>query len=220
MFRIAAIAAVAVAAAAPGTAEAQRATPPDWKWATDEPATLIVDGEMSEGTWHFVAMPPGWHVTMGPGGILYDPALHAEDRFALEAEIFLFPGESDAGYGVFFGGTDLDQPGRAYLAFLARRDGAAGVFRFAGTRSDPIVDWARHEAVVPHTSGTAKNVIRVEAERDSVAFVVNGTQIVKLPRTSLAADGHFGLRIGADVNVHTSNLDFTRRLAPTPVARD
>jgi hypothetical protein len=217
--KIAALAVVAVAITANAT-EAQLVTPTDWKWVTDEPATLIAEGEVIEGKWHFVAMPPGWHVTMGPGGILYDPAFTAEDRFALETEIFLFPGASDAGYGLFFGGANLQGAGRAYIAFLARADGAVGVFRFAGTRVEPVVDWRRNDSTVPLGQEAVKNGLRIEAERDSVAFKVNGTQIVKLPRTSLAMDGHFGLRIGAGLNVHTSNLDLTRRLAPTPRRED
>lgn len=43
----------------------QLKTPEDWKWRLDEPAALSASGKMEAGEWWFVAMPPGWHVTMG-----------------------------------------------------------------------------------------------------------------------------------------------------------
>lgn len=45
-------------------------------------------------------MPPGWHITTGPGAVLYDPARVADGPFTLEAELFLFPGGNQDGFGV------------------------------------------------------------------------------------------------------------------------
>ena len=41
----------------------------------------------------FVAMPPGWHITTGPAGIFWDPALSATGNFRAEMEVFLFDPE-------------------------------------------------------------------------------------------------------------------------------
>src|SRR5262245_53482294 len=49
----------------------QLQTPTDWQWRTDTPAKVTADAKLGPDSWHFVAMPPGWHVTMGPGGLLY-----------------------------------------------------------------------------------------------------------------------------------------------------
>ena len=43
----------------------------------------------------------------------------------IETEIYLFPGQSEGGYGVFLGGLKLDEePGPSYDVFLLRWDGA------------------------------------------------------------------------------------------------
>jgi hypothetical protein len=166
----------------------------------------------------FSLMPPGWHVTTATGGgILFEPAHTATDRFIIEEEVFIFPGQSEEGYGVFVGGRDLESSGRSYIAFLARTDGSAGVFRFSGTGAKPIVAWTRTEAVLPPgQSEPTRNTLRVLAEPDSVTFLANGKEIAKLARSSVALDGHFGLRVGNGLNLHVSNLDITRRLAPSP----
>lgn len=204
------------ALAGPAAAGAQSVTPPDWKWVTDRPASVVGDQEIPEGGWRFVEMAPGWHVTMGPGGILYDPAHMVESRYAVEAEIFLFPRSGEAGYGIFTGGRNLDSANRSYFAFLARFDGSAGIFHYAGDEVHTIVDWSRSATVLPgKPDGTAKNVVRVEAEMDSVRFLVNGQRVAALQRPDGLA-GHVGLRVGAGVNLHASNLDITHRLAPVP----
>jgi hypothetical protein len=49
-----------------------------------------------------------------------------------------------------------------------------------------------------------------------VRFVVNGERVAAWPRASLAVDGAYGFRIGGGVNLHITNLDVTRRVAPFP----
>ena len=110
----------------------QLKTPEDWKWRLDEPAAMST-GKMEAGQWWFVAMPPGWHVTMGPGGVVYHPGYRATGRFVVESELFLFPDSSDEGVGVFVGGQSLgDQESPAYAALLLRKDGSATVVRRSG----------------------------------------------------------------------------------------
>ena len=198
---------------------AQLKTPSDWKWRTDGPATLMTDGtQPTLEQLYFVAMPPGWHVTTGPGTLLYQPEFSGRGNFAVEAEIFLFPGDSQEGYGVFFGGKSLDESSAqpTYLAFLARRDGQAGVFERSAPGLTPIVDWATNDAVVPHAGGegTAKNVLRVDVNLNEIVFSVNGKPVTKVPRAGRTLDGHVGFRIGPRVNLHASRLDVTYRLAP------
>ena len=64
---------------------------------------VVFDDEAAEdSSLFFVAMAPGWHITSGPAALLYDPVRTAEGEFRLEAEVFLFPGESDSGFGLMF----------------------------------------------------------------------------------------------------------------------
>ncbi|HUF48790.1 MAG TPA: hypothetical protein VMM93_13315 [Vicinamibacterales bacterium] len=203
---------------------AQFKTPTDWKWRTDGPAALVVEGskttEVAAGReWFFVAMPPGWHVTTGPGAVLYPPDYLGRGNFGVEAEVFLFPGESQEGYGVFAGGRDLEE-GRApsYLAFVARRDGRAGIFVRTAAGLTPLVDWVENDAVLPNLGGTdaVKNVLRVEVGPAEIQFSANGKPIASTPRTPHDLAGHVGFRVGARVNLHASRLDVTYRLAPVP----
>ena len=80
---------LAVCACAPALLTAQLTTPTNWKWRQDAPAPLAAGSKMEPGSWVFVQMPPGWHVTTGPGVLLY-PATNGEvdGNFTLEAEIF------------------------------------------------------------------------------------------------------------------------------------
>lgn len=197
---------------------AQLQTPSDWRWRTDEPAKLVAQQKVPEGSWRFVAMPPGWHVTTGPGTLLYHPDETASGRYALEAETFLFPGTSEEPFGVFVGGQGLEGSSPAeYTAFVVRRDGQAAVIRRTAGEARVLVPWTRHEAILAHTGkGTAKNVLRVEVNPGDARFLVNGQEVATVPGERLQADGRFGFRIGSGIDLHISTLDVTRRLAPPP----
>ena len=211
--------AVAVMAVGMGAAAmppgGQLKTPEDWKWRLDEPAAMSPGGKMETGQWWFVAMPPGWHVTMGPGGLVYHPAYRASGRFIVESELFLFPDSSDEGVGVFVGGQALaDGETPAYTSLLLRKDGSASVMR-AGGGVAPIAGWAAVDGVEPHGGKDAeKHAFRIEAETATLTFLIDGTKVAAVPRAEGAADGHFGLRIGRGVNIHVVRLDFTQQLAP------
>ena len=195
-------------------------TPAHWRWITDEPATLVTGDDVPSGSWRFVAMPPGWHVTMGPGGILFDPAQRGEGRFTIEARPILFPDPSEEGYGLFLGGDGLEGPNRHYLAFLVRRDQSASIVRVRGAEREVIVPWKKHDAIDPlDDSGFSRNNLRVSAELTEIVFMVNGDTLSVIPREGHPVEGRFGFRIGPKLNLHITYLNFTRHLAPVPVPR-
>jgi len=198
----------------PAQSSAQLSTPPHWKWVTDEPARLVTEQAVPDSGWRFVAMPPGWHITTGPRALLFDPAFRGEERFTVESRLILFPDPSDEGYGLFIGGRHLETDSRSFTAFLVRRDGMAAVVRVIGAATEYIVPWKESKGVVPHGgSGTVSNVLRVSAGPSDVVFQVNGDTVAVLDRSALAVDGEFGFRIGARLNMHVMNLDYTRHLA-------
>jgi hypothetical protein len=210
----AAVVVAALMAVGTGTGQGLK-TPADWKWAPDAPAKVIESGEAKPDAMYFVAMPPGWHITQGPGAVLYQPEYQARGNFVVEAEIFLFPEGGADEYGVFLGGRSLDAPaGRSYLAFVARRDGQAAVIDRKPGGGTPLVNWATGAAAPQKGPDPMKNVFKVEAGPRELVFSVNGIQVTKLERGTLAVDGPFGLRIGKGLNVHVSRLDLTSRLAP------
>lgn len=191
--------------------------PTDWRWFVDEPADVVTGGEMPEGSWRFETMAPGWHITTRPGATLYLPEHRAEGHFSVESNIFLFPGPSEAGYGVFLGGEAMHGNERAFTAFLLRADGSASIQRVEGDRVRVVVPWTGHEAVKPEDpEGTAANLIRVTARDGQTIFQVNGEVVAEVSQEDAPIEGHFGFRVGHDLNLHVSTLDYIRHVAPTP----
>jgi hypothetical protein len=214
---------IAVCACAPALLTAQLTTPTDWKWRQDVAAPLAAGLKMEPGSWVFVQMPPGWHVTTGPGVLLY-PTTHGDigGNFSLEAEVYLFPGESADEYGVFLGGQDVETSASPdYSAFVLRRDGQASVLRRRAGQTTPLAAWQRHDAIVPGKSGDepVKNVLKVDIDPQNATLWVNGTKVLAVPRADLRADGRVGFRIGKDLNLHITSLNVTRKLAPVPVKK-
>jgi hypothetical protein len=214
--------ALAPAALAAQAANAPPIGPPGWKWALDKPAKLQTAGrfEPVDSLFEFVHMAPGWHITMGPGAALFDPRERAEGRFIVTGELILFPNASNSEYGIFVGGQSLEGANKQWYAFVVRRDGSAAVMHRAGAETHMVMPWTTHAAVKPRPDDkTITNVVQVRAEPDSVRFLVNGERITALPRAGLELDGLFGFRMGEGVNLHATNLDLTRRLAPYPGPR-
>jgi hypothetical protein len=216
----------ALVIAAPLVAQSP-ATPPvpapsGWQWRLDGPGRIanIPNSKATDSTFRFEDMAPGWHVTMGPGGFLYDPANTASGRYAVQAEMILFPSATNDEFGLFIGGRDSGSGGEAVAWFVTRRDGQAGVFAFSDGQIRPLSDWAPREGIKPLAAdGTVRTVVRVLAEPDSVRFFVDGNRVGAWPRAALPVDGVYGFRIGRGVNMHITNLDHTRRHAPYPSRR-
>lgn len=201
--------------AAPVAAQLQ--TPPDWRYALDEPARLVVESAVPDSAWRFVAMPPGWHVTTGPGARLYRPGHAADGHFSLETTVYLFPDPSDAGFGLFLG-AEVDDAGvpREQVAFLLRRDGLASVTRHDPDGPAPLVPWVRADSAAAHEGGVVKYRLGVTADPHEVSFRVNDHPVATLARAVAPVDGVFGLRVGPGLNVHVGALDLTHHLAPVP----
>lgn len=203
------------------TVRAQMSAPPEWKWTLDAPARLVTTAQVPDSTWSFVEMPPGWHLTTGPGAFVFHPAYEGRGQFTVEAEAFLFPGANDAWWGIFFGASALDSANdRSYSAVLVRRDGAVSVISQRGSAVTTHRDWAPDSAVrAQRGDSTARNVVRADVERDRIVLRVNGVPVATLSRVDLPADGALGFRIGQGVNLHIIRLDVTYRLAPVPERR-
>lgn len=198
----------------------QLTTPTDWKWRTDNPAAVTNNSAtLPPEQWYYVGMPPGWHVTTNPGVLLYHPGHDGRGNFTLESEVFLFPGDNQEEYGLFIGGKSLDPTASApsYTAFLIRRDGQAAILKRNGASTTALVNWKTNTVVAPHPGGdvTARNVLKVEVGPANVLFYANGTEIARVPRNEVTAEGAFGFRLGKSLNLHITSLDFTQRLAPT-----
>lgn len=184
--------------------------PPTWRVRSD------ATGGPDE-TVYFVSMPPGWHITTGPGVTLHDPGTRATGAFGVQSTIFLFPAEtaaaaaSESGYGLLVGGHDLDAAPRRYTAFLLRRDGQFAVVSQRGDARAFIVPWTPHGAIIPHTEPKAsaepvKNLLSLEVSAEQILFRANGKELTTVQRADLDLDGIVGLRVDRGLNLHVSTL--------------
>jgi hypothetical protein len=224
MSRIAVIVATALIVSASTLLPAmQLQTPTDWKWRTDSAATVRdTDKDLAANQWFYVGMPPGWHITTKPGVVVYNPSHTGTGLYRLQSQAFLFPGTSQQEYGIFLGGSDLEQASAtpSYTAFVARRDGHVAVLKRQGASTTTLVDWKMNDAVVVQAGeGAAKNVFKVEVMTAEVVFSVNDKEVARLPKSQVITDGLFGLRVGTDMNLHVSTFDATYVLAPAPVKK-
>lgn len=189
--------------------------PQGWQWRFDRPAQRTSAQAVSDSTWRFDEMAPGWHLTSGPAGMLYPDAPRAAGPFTIAADFVVFPGTSDAGFGLFIGGSELDGATANFLSVLMRRDGSMSVTRTTGGAETVVVPWKQHAVIQPHGgSGVVTNRMRVNASADSLRVFVNDSSVVRLALDGAPTDGHFGFRVGELVNLHLTILDYTRHLAP------
>ena len=189
---------------------ASQPKPAGWHVRLDRPDRGTADQVM------FTEMAPGWHVTTGPAALLHHPDSTASGSYRLEADVFLFdPGERREGYGLFFGGRDLEGVGQQYTYFLLRRDGSWLVKTREGDETAVVRDWTQHEAVNDwegraEGEQTVRNRLGVEVGADEVVFFVNDTELTRIPRDQLPpTDGIFGLRVNHSLNLHVTSLRTT-----------
>ena len=180
--------------------------PNGWMSRFDNPGASEADVEM------FVEMPPGWHVTTGPAGIFYHPENTASGEFRAEMEVFLFdPQERREAFGIFIGGSDLQDATQEYTYFLLRDGGQYIIKRRVAADAPTVQPWTSHDAVRSYADrgdeASIKNVLVVEAGAAEVRFLVNDREVAKVPRSEVKPNGIFGFRVNHGLNVHISKLE-------------
>ena len=109
-----------------------REFPPGWRWHPERTVQRTNEKGVQDSTWHFDQMPPGWHITTGPAGLLYPTTERASGVFSLVSDFVIFPETTDSGFGIFVGGSNLETASPSYVAALLRRDIARRSARWAG----------------------------------------------------------------------------------------
>ena len=72
----------------------------------------------------------------------------------------------------------------------------------AGGETLDVLNWTEHEAVAPEgKDGITRNRLAVEARAEDVRFLVNGVEVHRGKRGSLAVDGQYGFRLVHDLHV-------------------
>lgn len=194
--------------------------PQDWSARLDAPQRAVTGQEVAAGEWRYVAMPPGWHVTTTEQGVVLLPRNRSvSGRWAIEAELFLFPNPGEASFGILLepatSGSNAGQ-----LRFLMRRDGQAGVLSVSGARDSLLVPWRADTAVRAHPgAGVIRYTLRVSHEPGSLTFAINGREVAALPAGEPGRQLVPGLRVGPGLNLHVSRFDLVTPLAPARPAR-
>jgi hypothetical protein len=181
--------------------------PPTWKVRYDQPG--------ASGREHLV-MRPGWHINPGPAAVFWDPGQFAAGAFSLTSTIFLFPpgqgappSEVDTPYGLLVGGSGLDGADPSWVVFLVRNDRQFQIVRREGSSARDLVPWTPHKAIAVvsgESGGTARNVMAIDVTADAVAFFVNDEPVASLPRSAAPVEGTVGLRAGAGLSLHITDL--------------
>ena len=191
-------------------AQAPASPPPGWVVKADGGGMNMGDGEKVI----MVAMKPGFHVTTGPAAILFDSTMKATGDWRLEATLDLFdPGARAEGFGVFFGGRDLNSATPHYSYALLRRDGKAMLKVRDGATTRTVRDWAANGGIPTWKGGPAGTSVKyslvVEAQGTRVTMWLGATQVLDAPRSELPTDGVVGLRINHALNLHVESVRVT-----------
>lgn len=161
---------------------------------------------------YFVNMTPGWHITTGPAGIFYHPAMKAMGEYKLHANMYYFDpkGRNREGYGVFMAGSELDGDGQSYIYFLLRNTGDFLIKERLGEETNVIKAWTPSEAIKVYAEGeeasSVKNELLVEVSDEMITFYINEKEVASIKKEGIKTDGVFGLRLNHSVNLHISDL--------------
>ncbi len=191
-------------------AQSPAASPPGWVARPDVGGMDMGDGDKVV----MVTMKPGFHVTTGPAAILFDSTMKATGDWRLEATLDLFdPGARAEGFGVFFGGRDLNSAAPHYSYALLRRDGKAMLKVRDGATTRTVRDWAANGAIPMWKGGSAGTSVKyplvVEAKGARVTMWIGATQVLNAPRSELPTDGVVGLRINHALSLHVESVKVT-----------
>lgn len=170
-------------------------------------------GAQAAESLEFAVMEPGWHITTGPSGIFYQHDFRADGDFSVSSEIHLFdPGQRRESFGIFVGGSELHGDQAAYTYFLVRRTGEYMIRHRAGEELHDVQGWTEHDAVLSwderdEGAMSVPNTLAIQASGDDVVFLVNGTEVHRAARADVPVDGHYGLRVNHNLNLHVTGIE-------------
>ncbi len=177
----------------------------------------------SKDTLLLVNKAPGWYIKSGPAALVWTPRDAAHGTFTATALLYLGPPRpaDPVGYGMFFGGQNLNAPTASYFEFLIRNDAKFSVLKHAGGKNMIVKDWTLLAGIGQHAGKRdhiQRNVLRIVAEPQMVTFIVNRVVAITLPRKDVDADGEFGIRIGVGQELQVDEMGVERHRPPTKLA--
>lgn len=176
------------------------APPAGWKARLDNGSTTIAGVKLTP-------IAAGLHFVSGPAGIYYRPEQAPSGNYEVRATFTqMEPSAHPEAYGLFIGGSNLEGANQKYTYFLIRQDGMFLVKRRAGRETPTVTNWTGHVAIRKAPSGKVTNELTTAVGKDTVRFLVNGTEASSAPRARLDTTGIAGLRINHNLNVQVANF--------------
>jgi hypothetical protein len=156
----------------------------------------------------------GFHVTGGPGAIVWDPARTVKGVYSVRATFTLMkPGDNVTHYGLAFGANDLEGSAPAYVYFTIAQDGTYQVRHRAGEAVTEL-DKSLHVAIrKPDASGRSTNTLEVQVAPTAVSYLVNGAVVAATPTRAGTGsptertDGSVGVRIDDHIDVQVEGFE-------------
>jgi hypothetical protein len=165
------------------------------------------------------ANPPSARIARAGDTLVVETSAHAvlweEDApelappYEVRATIRKRSGRLHEGTGLVLGATGLDGPeaGQVYTYFLTRGDGSFLVKRRQGAQTPIVRDWTRHPAIRRDAEGGGRpNELAVRVGAGEAVFLVNGSEVARIPASELALRGRAGIRAAHDVQIEVTGF--------------
>jgi hypothetical protein len=174
-------------------------------------------------TLKFAPTGKGFHVTGGPGAILWDPARTVKGVYAVEATFTLMkPSAKVTDYGLVFGAADVEGAAPTYVYFTIAQDGTFQVRQRAGDQVNDIEKSLHFAIRKPDASGTSTNTLEVQVAPTAVSYLINDAVVHATPtRTGTGAftegektNGIVGIRIDGDIDLQVDAFELHSPFTP------
>ncbi len=147
--------------------------------------------------------------SMGPAGTFYRADWMKSGNYQFSARLTQKQRPSHPiSYGLMIGGSNLAGPMQTYSYFLVRNEGDYFIANREGDKPPlTVVDWTPHASIVKQgADGRQTNTLGIQVQGDNVIFMVNGTEVTRLPKSKVHADGLYGFRIGHNLDVDVDQV--------------
>lgn len=174
-------------------------------------------------TLKFAPTGKGFHVTGGPGAIVWDPARTAKGVYAVEATFTLMkPSARATDYGLVFGAADVEGAAPTYVYFTIAQDGTFQVRQRTGDQVNEIEKSLHFAIRKPDASGTSTNTLEVQVAPTAVSYLINGAVVHATPtRAGTGAftegektNGIVGIRIDGDIDLQVDVFELKSPFTP------